>query len=56
MRCSVCDFSDGEARSLYNTSLIDPKGSRKRYVMYDKYRGEEICNVCYTPPAVRAER
>lgn len=47
MRCIVCDYSDGEAKSTYNGSLVDPKGSRRRQVFYDKERMEEICTVCY---------
>lgn len=47
MRCIVCDYSDSEAKSTYNGSLVDPKGSRRRYVFYDKKKGEEICSVCY---------
>jgi len=49
MRCIVCDYSDTDAKSLYNFSLVEPKGFRQRYVFYDRVRHEEICNVCYVP-------
>lgn len=47
MRCCVCDYSEGEAKSLYHGSLVEYKGSRRRKVFYDKFRMEEICTVCY---------
>lgn len=45
MRCYICDFSDS-LPSLYNTSLVEPKGSRKRTVSVDPKTGKEICTVC----------
>lgn len=46
MRCSICDFNDGEAKSLYHTSLVEPKGARNRRVYIDKTTGDPICTVC----------
>ena len=46
MRCLICDYSDGEAKSLYNFSLVDPKGHKRRYVLLTP-EGDELCNYCY---------
>ena len=46
MRCYICDFSDGEAKSAFHTSVVDPKGAPKRKVMYDRTRDVEVCTVC----------
>ena len=46
MRCIICDFSEGEAKSIYYASVVDPKGARNRRVHLDKKTGEPICTVC----------
>ena len=48
MRCYICDYCEEEAKSLYNFSLIDPKGSKKRVVVL--VDDKEICTYCYEPP------
>ena len=48
MRCKYCDYCDTE-RSIYNFSLIDPKGHKGRYVFVDYSKNEEVCNYCYIP-------
>lgn len=50
MRCIICDYCDSNPKSVYNFSVIDPKGHGDRIVFYDKNRNEEICNYCYEPP------
>lgn len=50
MRCYICDYVEGEPKSLYNFSLIDPKGHKHRRVLVDPKTGKEICNYCYEPP------
>lgn len=50
MRCIVCDYCNTNPKSVYNFSVIDPKGHGERVVFYDKLRNEEICNYCYEPP------
>lgn len=45
MRCYICDFSDS-LPSLYQSSLVEPKGSRKRQVFVDPKTHREICSVC----------
>lgn len=46
MRCAICDYCEGEAKSLYNMSLIDPKGRKNRKVYYSRALNLEICNYC----------
>jgi len=46
MRCIYCDFTEGEAKSMFHQSLVEPKGSRNRRVVLDKRTGDPICTVC----------
>jgi hypothetical protein len=50
LRCYVCDYCNTEAKSIFNFSLVDPKGGKGRYVFYDKESDREICTYCYEPP------
>jgi hypothetical protein len=46
MRCSVCDYCQGEAGSVSYSAIRDPKGKKNRVVYYNKKLGREICNFC----------